>query len=126
VVVLVVADGPDGVSLPPEAKRREVEAFLEERRPVTAQVLVATPRTVPVPLSLRLRPDMEESRAAVRTALLGTFARLAPGEEVSVSRLAAAAVLAPGIADAALLLPSANVALGESELAVLGGITWAA
>jgi uncharacterized phage protein gp47/JayE len=126
VVVLIVSDGPGGVSIPTDAKRREVETFLEERRPVTAQVIVASPRVLPVAVALRIRPDTAEARTSVKNALLRTFARLQPGEDVSVSKLAAAAVTAPGLEDASITVPAANVRVGVSELAIPGEVTWAA
>jgi uncharacterized phage protein gp47/JayE len=124
VTVLVVSDSGVGVETPSEAKLREVREFISQRRPATAQVLVASPRLLRVPVALRISPDTPELREAVEAALRLSFVRFVPGEKVFVSRIVAAAMSVFAMQNTSCQLPESDVEVELDAIPVLGDLTW--
>lgn len=100
-------------ALPGQDLIRQVQARIDELRPVTASnslVLAPTERAVDVVAALSLdgvgpaafQPQLE-------AALAGFFAGLAPGERLVRSRLEALISDLPGVVDRQLISPAANV-----------------
>lgn len=123
--VAVVADDqpspiPDGTLI------AMVQAHLEEVRPVTCAVTAFAPEALAVPIAVRLAPDSEAVRAAVRAELRDLFSReAAPGAIIRVSHLREAVSVSPGEEDHVLLSPTADVAPASHQMPVLGSITFA-
>lgn len=120
-------DGP----IPDAAEVDEVQAYLDERRPVTAQVSVFAPVLRPLDLTIELEPDTFALRDAVSAALEDLIRREAgPGATLLVSHVREAISTTPGEIDHVLVEldgedPPADVVLEDNELGSLGEITWA-
>lgn len=124
VVVRFVRD--NDVSLIPDSTEvAAVQAYINERRPVTAAVTVLAPVAVPLNFTIDLTPDSTEIRATVQAALRDLLAREAePGKTILVSHIREAISTALGETDHVLTAPSANVAHSTGQIATMGTITW--
>lgn len=124
VVVRFVRDG-DVSLIPDSGEVAAVQAYLDERRPVTAAVTVLAPVEAPLDVSISVEPDTSAVRAAVETELADLLERTAePGGTVLVSQLQTAIGTAAGVTDFVLLSPTVNVLHDAGELPTLGTITW--
>lgn len=125
-VIVVTDDAEDGPS-PSSAKLLEVQEYIDERRPVTADVTVAAPVLVPLDLTIEVTPDTSAVRAAVIASLEDLLRREAePGETLRISHIREAISAAPGEQDNVLHFPTIDVPTADPELLVLGEITWEA
>lgn len=118
----------DDASLIPDAGEvATVQAHIDALRPVTAQVTVVAPVTVPLDLAITgLTPDTAAVRAAIEAEIIDLLRREAvPGGTILLSHLREAISIAAGEADHALTIPAANVTHATGEMAVPGTITWA-
>lgn len=139
VVVWVVSDDEDPIT-PSPAKITEVADYIEERRPVTANVSVTPPALLPLDMTIKLRPNTAEVQEQVEAELLDMIFREAalagsyksPGElhdgKILRSHLDEAISIALGEEDHEITLingdPPADVEPDTGELVVLGTITW--
>lgn len=122
--VAFVMDGREDI-IPEPADVDAVEAYIADRRPVTADVEVFAPTPDPLALTIDLTPDTAEVRAAIAAALQDLLAREAePGGTILISHIREAISGAAGETDHVLTVPSANFASAAGEIAVLGAITW--
>lgn len=111
---------PDGI---PEAGDVDlVQSYIEERRPVTADVTVVAPVPVGVDFQIQLNSnDTPETRSAVEAELAAMVRRDAqPGNPLYLSRINEAISIAPGEFEHILLDPVANVEMNTGEIPVLG------
>jgi uncharacterized phage protein gp47/JayE len=123
--IIIVDDDSDPI-VPDAAKVGEVQAYIDERRPVTAQALVLAPVAVSLDLTIALTPTTAAVQAAVMAELEDFFRREAiPGGTIYVSRLREAISAAEGETSHELTAPAADVAHAAGEIAVLGVVTWA-
>lgn len=124
VVVRFVRDG-DMSLIPDAGEVAEVQAYIDERRPVTAAVTVLAPTEAPLALTISVEPDTVAVRAAVEAELTDLLERTAePGGTVLVSQLQTAIGTAEGVTDFTLVSPVGNVTYTAGQLPVLGTITW--
>ena len=141
VVVYVVNDN-DTPIIPSGAKLTEVFDYIEELRPVTANVSVTAPELLPLDLVISLKPNTASVQAAVQAeledlinreaALAGSFK--APGElhtgKILLSQINEAISIAVGEEDHVVEeingVAPADVTPADGELIVLGDITWQA
>lgn len=139
VAVAAVNDEDDPISLSP-AKITELEEYIDERRPVTANVTVFTPTLVPMTLSIELRPNTTAVQEAVEAELKDLLFRegslagayKSPSENydgvILLSHIREAVSLAVGEEDHNILLINgvtpADVTPNDGELVTLGTITW--
>ncbi|EAY1967837.1 baseplate J/gp47 family protein, partial [Salmonella enterica] len=87
-------------------------------------VFAATEKSIPV--TVALAKDTPEIRTAIIAELNALMLRDgAPSGKIYVSRISEAISLATGEVAHQLRVPTADVALGKTELPVLGNITWA-
>ena len=122
--VFFVRDGDDD-PIPSAAEVAAVQAHIETRRPVTAEVYVLAPTPRPVDVRLRVSPDTPNVRAAVEAELRDLFRREAqPGGTLLRSHITEAISLASGEFDHVLEAPTGDVAAQAGEMPVLGSITW--
>jgi uncharacterized phage protein gp47/JayE len=122
--VTFVLDGRNDI-LPTEDDVDAVEAYLDPRRPVTANVVVFAPEPFPIDLRLRLNPDTAETRAAVIAELDDFFARDAqPGGTIYISRLREAISIAAGETWHDLELPELDIVAAAGSLPVRGEVEW--
>ena len=119
-----VRDGDPDI-FPTPAQVAEVQAYLDARRPVTAEVYVFRPIERKVPLSLKLVPDSIALRAAVTSALAALIKDEAgSGSILLLTHIRAAISNTAGESDHSLLSPLADVVIAANEVGVLGAITW--
>lgn len=142
VVVYVVNDNDEDIA-PGAPKLTEVFDYIEERRPVTANVSVAAPVLLPLDFLISIRPNTAAVQNAVRAelidlinreaALAGSFK--APGElhtgKILFSQMNEAISIAVGEEDHVIAEINGDATPGDitpadGELIVMGEITWQA
>lgn len=121
----VTDDDPGGL-IPSAEKVEEVQAHIDERRPVTARATVFAPVAVPLDFALHVTPDDAAVRAAVENSLADLLRREAvPGGTLLLSHIREAISTTPGEEDFQLTSPTADVVAGAAgELPVMGVVTW--
>lgn len=125
VTIRVVSDAAPGGLIPAAPKIAEVQAWIDARRPVSANPTVVAPVAVPLDLSIQLIPSTQAIRDAVTAEIADLIRRQAvPGGTILLSHLREAVSLAAGETDHVLVLPVANVAHATGQIAVPGTITW--
>ncbi len=120
---------PDGI---PQAEDAEdLNAFIQARRPVTAQVFVVAPTAKPIDFQVALIDTDGESvhdpivQAAVTAELKDLFKREGePDGTIYLSRIREAISIAEGEYAHTLITPTTNVVAGVGEIPVVGSITW--
>ena len=126
VTVRFVRDG-DPSNIPDAGEVAAVLAYIEERRPVTAEVYVVAPIAAPLNFDIQISPDTAAIRAAIQAELEDLLAREAePGGTILISRIREAISIAPGEFDNVLVAPVANVTHAAGEIAVPGSFTFSA
>lgn len=124
VTVLFVCDGEADI-IPTPAKVAEVQAYINARRPVTAEVFVAAPVADPLNMTVKLAPNTAAVQAAVRVEVADLITRDSkPGSPTLISRLREAVSIAAGESDNALVTPTADVAHATGHMAIPGTITF--
>lgn len=124
-VVPMPASGLPGAQL-----LADVQAYIDDVRPVTAACLVMAPTEVPVDVSATLTlsgVSLGEVTDDINAALASYFATLGPGDTVVLTRIATLIGSVDGVTDFALSSPAANVGTTVDdttvELATLGTVT---
>lgn len=113
--------------VPDAGELAEVKAYIEERRPVTAEVYVLAPAIIPVLYQIRLNPDTTATRAAVEAQLVDLHNREAGlGETLLLSHMREAISGAKGEWDHVLVSPTADLVPASNQLLTYGGCTWLA
>jgi uncharacterized phage protein gp47/JayE len=134
-VPLYVGDGTVGVLVmrdedvdpfPNEQACKEIFDYIEERRPVTAEVYVIAPHKKVIDFEIRLLPDEPAVRLAVEASIKELFAvEGMPGGQLLRSHLEFAISAAEGEIDHTLVKPSEeSIPIGPLEIAVCGEIKW--
>lgn len=103
-----------------------VQNYINNLKPVTADVTVVAPVAVPLNFTIHLNiADTSAIRAAVQANLQEMIARDAiPGGTIYISRINEAISLANGEYDHVLTLPAADVTHTTGQIATMGTITW--
>lgn len=117
----------DDASIIPDAGEVEaVQDYIEERRPVTAQVTVVAPTAVPLDFEIEITPDTTATRAAVEAELRDLLARdeIQPGGTILLSQIITSIGIADGVTDFVLNDPPANVTHTTGQMPTMGTITW--
>lgn len=124
VTVLFVCDGLTDI-IPTAPKVAEVQAYIEARRPVTAEVFVVAPVPDPLNMTIKLAPNTSAVQAAVRAELQDLIDRDSkPGSATLISRLREAVSLAAGEDNNEIVTPTADVPHATGHIAVLGTLTF--
>lgn len=124
VTVLFVCDGLPDI-IPTVPKVAEVQAYIEARRPVTAEVFVAAPISDPLNMTIKLAPNTAAVQAAVRAELQDMIDRDSkPGTAILISRLREAVSLAAGEDNNEIVTPAADVPHATGHMAVMGNLTF--
>lgn len=124
VTVRFVRDN-DASIIPDAGEVAAVLAYLEEVRPVTAQVYVFAPVAVPLAFTIDITPDTPEVRLAITASLQDLLSREAePGGTILLSRIREAISTASGESDHVLTVPAANVTHTTAQIATMGAVTW--
>lgn len=125
VVVRIMADDADSGPLPSSQLIDTVQAYIEERKNVQAQVYVVAPDTADFAPELSVTPDTEDVRGAVEAALQDLVEREGePGGTLLISRIRTIIGSAAGVEDYELASPTADVEYGTGVLPLWGGVTW--
>lgn len=124
VTVLFVCDGEANI-IPTPAKVAEVQAYIDARRPVTAEVFIAAPVEDPLNMAVKLSPNTPAVRAAVTAEVSDLIVRDSkPGGVILISRLREVVSIAAGESDNAITSPTADVAHATGHMAIPGTITF--
>jgi uncharacterized phage protein gp47/JayE len=124
VTVLFVCD-EDVSIIPSPAKVAEVQAYINARRPVTAEVFVVAPVADSLDMNIKLSPNTAAVQNAVRAELADLIDRdSAPGGLILISRLREAVSLAAGENNNQIVSPTADVAHATGHMATLGTLTF--
>ena len=124
VTVRFVRDN-DASFIPDGAEVTAVQAYIDERRPVTANVTVAAPTAVALNMTIGLTPNTVAVQQAVTAELQDLLRRVArPGGTIFLSQLREAVSVAAGEASHTMTVPSADVTHTAVQIATLGTITW--
>lgn len=116
----------DAVDIVPNlAKIAEVQAYINVKKPVTAQVTVFAPLTLQVDLEIEIKPNTLEIRNAVTAELQDLFKRRSsPGGKIYLSEIREAISVAAGEDAHNLILPIADITPAVGTMPKLGVITW--
>lgn len=126
VAVFVIQDDPND-PIPNSAKVTEVQEYLDEKRPVTAQVTVFAPIAYTVDFDIQLSPNTSAVRQAVEDELKSLFSREGEvGGTLLRSHINEAISVAAGEVDHILITPSVNVEIPDGNFPIVGTITFGA
>ncbi len=121
-----VMDEKVGTILPSAGEVAAVQAYIDARRPVTADPTVIAPTALPVDFIVHLNPNSLSVQTAVRAEIEDFFRREAkPGGTLFVSRMREAISAAVGEFDHILVAPAGNVVAGFGQMPVPGTYTFA-
>ncbi len=125
VTVRIMTDGVTENGIPATEIIEAVQSYIDNVRPVTAEVTVVAPVATPMNPTINLNPNTAAVQAAVEAELTDLLRREAePGTTILLSHLREAISIATGETDSVLVSPSANVEHTTGQIAVLGTITW--
>jgi uncharacterized phage protein gp47/JayE len=119
-------DGTGTAIIPDAGEVAAVQAYIDARRPVTAQLTVVAPAAVPLSFTIQgLFPATLTVQAAVQAELADLLLREAvPGGIILLSHIRAAISAAAGETDYVLIAPLANVTNSTGNMSTMGSITW--
>ncbi len=122
--VMIVNDDADPIT-PDEDKIEEVFDYIEERRPVTAELFVIAANLKVIDFEIEVTPDNSDVRDAIEAELVDFIKTNGnPGSLMYISQMNEVISGAAGETDHVMTEPSENIAVEEDEVAVLGTITW--
>ena len=129
VTVYIVDDGgglPAANPPTPTAQAiANVESYIDERRPLSSQLVVAVPTFVNLGLEIALSPDTAAIRTAIENELDAWLIDThTPGLELPISILQERISIAAGGGEARLVAPTVNYAPNPDEILTRGGITY--
>ncbi len=109
----------------------DLKANLEQKAPLTADVILFPPIPKVVNPRIKLIPDIDDVRKEVREELSDLFFREAEAGgaykadgTILVSKIREAISTAEGEQDHILESPTSNITVGRGEIAILGDILW--
>lgn len=111
--------------IPSPAVVAAAQAYIDARRPVTAQVTVLAPVADPRPHSIGLTPNTTATQNAVMAELRDMYLRESvPGGIIRLSKIREAVSVANGVLNSAVTVPAADYDAPTGYLPVVGTITW--
>lgn len=123
--ILFVRDNDTPSIIPDAGEIQDVQDYIDERRPVTANVTVLAPTEDPLNFTIQLTPNTAEVRAAVEEELKDFLSRESePGGTLLLSQINEAISIADGEMDHILTVPNANVVAASGQLKTFGVVTW--
>jgi uncharacterized phage protein gp47/JayE len=125
--VYFLHSGGTGIGIPTTGQVADVQAALDPRRPLTADVLALAPTEVDVDFTLEIAPDTTANRAAIEAELDALFLlKAGSGESIYLSDYwsAVTAPIGAGLASVSMTAPAATTTVAVGEVAVRGAITW--
>lgn len=126
VTVRFMMDDTYGDGIPLAADVTDLQAYIDEVRPVTADVTVVAPVAEPTAFEISgLNPGTQAVKDAIEAELRDLIRREAePDGTIPLTHFAEAISIAAGEFDHALVSPAADVAPGTGKISTFGGITW--
>lgn len=111
--------------IPGPSKVAEVQAYLDERRPVTAEIFVFAPESEAVNFSINLSPNTLAVRTEIENEIKDLFKReTAPDKMMPISKIQEAISIAAGEDDHVLVTPSANITPAVGKILIPGTFTF--
>lgn len=111
--------------IPTDQDLAEMQSYLEEVRPVTAEVYALRPQTKQINYKIWVNPDTPEVRATVEKSLRDLHYReLELGTTLVYTHVSEAISISKGEYDHRIDYPTANVTCEKNEILVFGGIEW--
>jgi uncharacterized phage protein gp47/JayE len=102
-----------------------VQAYIEQERPVTAELYVLAPDEKPVQYELKITPDSSAVRRAVEAALVDLHSRESDlGAGLLRTHISEAISGAAGERDHVVLSPPGDVTATRNQLLTYGGVLW--
>lgn len=124
-VTVRFARDDDASPIPDAGEVAAVQAYIDARRPVTADAFVVAPIASPVNFTIQLTPNDPAVKAAVDAELRDVIRREGkPGGTLAITHLREAVSIAAGEEDHFMTVPNANVVMGTGQLPTMGVITW--
>lgn len=122
--VFFVRDGDPSI-IPDANEIAVVQAYIESKAPVTAEVYALAPALRMVNYTIKLTPDTTAVRAAVAAELADLHEREAGlGDGLLISHIREAISSAEGETDNVLIMPSSDVTAKANQLLTPGVFTW--
>ena len=124
--VYVMTDDATANGIPAQAVVDAVQDYIDDRRPVTADVDVIAPTAVELDVTINnVEPDTQAVRDAIGAEIADLVRReSAPGGTILVSHIREAISVAAGETDHVLVSPVADVAHAAAQIAVAGDVTF--
>ncbi|BBT38941.1 baseplate J/gp47 family protein [Pseudomonas putida] len=124
VAVFFVRDN-DPDPIPSAEACADVQAYIEQQRPVTAELYVLPPVEKPVQYELKVSPDSSAVRRAVENELVELHQRESDlGAGLLLTHIGEAISSAAGERDHEVISPAASVEAAPNELLTYGGVLW--
>lgn len=124
--VTFVLDDNESSIIPDSGKVDEVQAYIDARRPVTADVTVFAPIEDTLNFTISVTPSTTAVKAAVEAELRDLIRRKgAPSSTIYLSEINEAISLAEGEIDHTVTVPSGDVTTVSGHVPTMGTITWA-
>jgi len=123
--VTFVMDERDDI-IPTASEVEIVQEYIDQQRPVTADVTVFAPETEAVNFEIALSPNTAAVRTVVQTELEDLFQREAKASGVTLylSRISEAISIGAGESHHIIISPNESLSFDFGTLPVLGDITW--
>lgn len=116
----------DASMIPDGAEVATVQAYIDERRPVTADVTVVAPVAVPLNFTIAVTPNTAAVKAAVEAELIDLIRRESvPGGTIFLSHIREAISIAAGESNYVMTAPNADITNTTGNMTTMGVITWA-
>lgn len=120
-----VMDNKTDTIIPSAGEVETVQDYIDEQRPVTADITVFAPTAVDLDFDISLTPNSTEVQEAIKAELQDLLEREAePGGTLYLSRIQEAISTAAGEFDHVLNSPDANVVSDFGDIPVLGAFSW--
>ena len=126
VTVRFMMDDAYADGIPLAADVTTVQTYIDQLRPVTADVTVVAPVAVPLDFEISgLTPATQDVKDAIEAELKDLIRREAkPGGTLLISHIREAISIAAGENDHVLVAPAADVVSATGRIVTFGGITW--
>ena len=122
---LVFVRDQDPDLIPAVSQVAEVQAYLDQKRPVTSEVYALAPEPLQLNFRLSVKPDSTALRVAVEQSLRVLIDdEGGPSKTLLMTHVRAAISNTPGESDHVLFEPAADVVIGPNQVAVPGVFTW--
>lgn len=125
VTVRFVRDNDSGSIIPSAGEVTEVQDYIDELRPVTADLTVVAPVADTQDFTISITPDTIAIRAAVEAELEDMLRRtVEPGGTMLLSAVELAVGNAEGVTDFTVDSPVADTNYSAGHLPIMGAVTW--